>query len=358
MLVYACDVIADLLLHFHQSQSHFNNHNNNNKLSCRLQLPPRTRTRGVCASERMRTRSRAFLSSVRVELCSYNFIEVDIEIVCFVFFFLMVFFFVASLVWLSFHSSLFSYLFVILLNCVHINDVCTNWCERLLAVCHFFMFAFCGRRRMGAHRSGEARSCRRQLRNGKHLDRKFSRKHVLCTWALSLGVNKSFRRWQWNGAHEEWDGVDVELLMCHLERRLSMDVRRWQKVGARTHSNDTMAGAISKTWQFIIIIVLILSLHLLRLHRESSTDIESHFRHRLSILREHKTQNLYASIGRFSFIPFRFVQILSTNSWEARWLAGWPDELVLPSVLPSLVFVSQKKRCVRSTLNVLSTCLW
>lgn len=74
VLVCACDVIADVLLHFNRSQSHFNNHNNNNKLSCRLQLPPRTRTPGVCA------RDRAF---GRVELCSYYFIEVDIEIVFF-----------------------------------------------------------------------------------------------------------------------------------------------------------------------------------------------------------------------------------------------------------------------------------
>lgn len=119
VLVCACDVIADVLLHFNRSQSHFNNHNNNNKLSCRLQLPPRTRTPGVCA------RDRAF---GRVELCSYYFIEVDIEIVFFIFFFLIGLSRVACLVVIPLLSisSLCFFHFLILLNCVHINNVCTN----------------------------------------------------------------------------------------------------------------------------------------------------------------------------------------------------------------------------------------
>lgn len=87
----------------------------------------------------------------RVELCSYYFIEVDIEIVFFIFFSLIGLSRVACLLvipLLSFSSLCVLFFFIlILLNCVHINNVCTNWCERLLAVCNF-MFAVCGRRRI------------------------------------------------------------------------------------------------------------------------------------------------------------------------------------------------------------------
>lgn len=181
---------------------------------------------------------------------------------------------------------------------------------------------------------------------------------IFCTRALHLSLEswvciRCFAVDNEIAGKVEWTEWMMKLLMCHLERRPSMHISRSQRVGAQTHSNDTMAGAISETWQFIIIIVLILSCIFCGCNERATQTSRVIFvtvcLFFVSIKRRiYMLQSVVFLLYSFLLFSKYFLQTL-----EKRALAG-RTSFAIDAAVVGLCFA---KKDVRSTLNVLSTCL-